>query len=351
MERLDQYFKRIEKQVPTLQVLLESPQTNIAYQYSSTNLDQKFHSASVGKVFCATLIFQAIDLKLLALDQKICTILDTNRLENLFVFQGVDYQREVTIQQLLSHTSGINDYFEGKTTDGTKFMNLVVNNTEHVFSPKELLDFTKTKQLAVGKPNDRFLYSDAGYILLGYILESIYQDSYANILQEKICRKLGLTSTVLCFHDENFTQDELAPILFKGKEMHLANSLSCDYAGGGLQTTTKDLALFLKALFKGDLISQDALQQMMQAKHSFHGIMRYGMGMIEIDFARLMPWMRGYSKLYGGLGSISVHAFYDPTYDDIYIINLGEASKMRISFMILVKLRKYVEQMRKKRSK
>ncbi len=342
MTKYDQYFNRISKKIPTLQIYLESKRDQYIYQYSTHNENQSFHSASIGKVFCATVIMMAIEEEKITLDTKVVNLLEKSKLDRLFIYKTKDYQSEVTIRQLLSHTSGINDYFEGKTGKHPSFMKIVMENKSHIFTPDELLNFTREFQQAVNMPGKYFLYSDTGYVLLGLILEKLYNMSYANILKEKIYKPLGLNNTALCFYDENFDAKKLAPIIFKGVDMRLANSLSCDFAGGGLQTTAQDLALFLKGLFNGKLISKDSLRLMMEAKHSFHGIMRYGLGLIEIKFHRLVPWMRNYPSLYGGLGSLSVHAFYDPKNDDVYIMNLGDASEMRRSFMILVKMAKWL---------
>ena len=342
MNAYDMYFNKIKKKVPTLQIYMESPRKQLTYEYSSTHKNQRFHSASIGKVFCATLIFMAIDEDLFKLESKISDILDQAVLEHLFVYRNIDYKDQVTIKQLLDHTSGVNDYFEGKTIEHSNFIDQVLNDKDHIYTPIELIDFTKKYQKAVGYPGKKFYYSDTGFVLLGFILEKIYKKSYANILREKIINPLSLEDTALAFYDEKYDRHSLAPLVFRGVDMHLFNSLSCDYSGGGLQTTPKDLATFLKHLFSKSLISQTSLNHMMNANHSFHGIMRYGLGMIEINFQRLVPWMRNYPKLYGGLGITSAHAFFDPDNGDIYIINLGTPKKMRLSFGILVKMAKWL---------
>ena len=342
MEKYHTYFKKKASKVPTLQVYMESKRKEFVYEYSSTVSNQSFHSASIGKVFCATLIMMAVEEGLIELNTPIDNVLEASLLENLFVYKEIDYQKEVHLEMLLSHTSGVNDYFEGKTKNHPKFIERVMKEKNHLFTPYELLDFTRHYQKAVAKPEDKFLYSDTGYVLLGLILEKLYKNPYAEVLKRKIYTPLGLKNTALCFYDENFDANKLAPIIFKKTDMHLANSLSCDFAGGGLQTTAKDLALFLKGLFNGALISQDSLDLMMVSRHRFHGIMGYGLGIIEIKFHRLVPWMRGYPSLYGGLGSLSVQAFYDPLYKDVYVINLGSPSKMRLSFQMLVKMAKWL---------
>ena len=347
MKRLDTYIQKLSKKVNVLHVQLESPNQNISYTYQKDLKKDIFHSASIGKLFCATLVMMAIDEKHIKLETKVYDILKKGMLDMLYIYKNIDYQKDVTVEMLLSHTSGVNDYFEGKTINHQPFIKMVLSNKDHLFTKEELLDFTRFHQQAVSKPGDKFLYSDTGYILLGEMLESIYQMPYEQILKTKIFNPLHMPHTKLCFYDPSFDQKDLAPLYFNGIEMSQAKSLSCDYAGGGLQTTTKDLSVFMNALFNGTLIPNDLLYKMMDVKHSFHGIMRYGLGMIEVLFHRLAPWLRGYPKLYGGLGSLSVFAFYDPKEKDTYIINLGDSRKMRIGFLLLIQMASTLKKIRK----
>jgi D-alanyl-D-alanine carboxypeptidase len=71
MKIYDQYFDKVKNKVPTLQIYMESPRKNIVYQYADTYSDQRYHSASIGKLFCATLVFMAIEEKLCSLETKI----------------------------------------------------------------------------------------------------------------------------------------------------------------------------------------------------------------------------------------------------------------------------------------
>ena len=346
MQNPNKYFDALSKKAPTLQVRLDNAESKYAYAYSNTEEDQPFHSASVGKVFAATLIMMGVEEKRVALNTPVIDILDDTTLNNLFVYKTVDYKDRVTVEHLLGHTSGVNDYFEGKTLNKESLIDRIIRERDHLFTPEKLLDITRNNQKAVGKPGDRFLYSDTSYILIGLILEKLYNKPYADILREKLFDPFGLENTLLAFYDERFNQEIIAPILFKGVEMSQAKSLSCDHAGGGLITTTKDLAKFLHALFGEKIISRDSLEMMKTPRHRFHGIMRYGLGMIEIKINRVTPWKIGYPTLYGGLGILSVHAFYDEVNKDAYIINMGDPALLRRSFMALAKLMTYAHKNR-----
>ena len=105
-------------------VYVDAPQKGISVKYAAgtsagqpVDADQPFHVASVGKLFTATLIGHLMDEGRLHLDDPIHTYLDDAVLENLFVVDEVDYKDQVTVGQLLSHTSGVADYSRIRFTD------------------------------------------------------------------------------------------------------------------------------------------------------------------------------------------------------------------------------------------
>lgn len=170
-ERIDALLTEYAKKAKTLQFAMNVPASGIRYSFSSTVPNQRFHSASAGKLMTSTLIFMAIDHGKLTLETPISSILGQDLLNGLFVYQDIDYQEQVTVRHLLGHTSGVNDYYESKTFDGSTFTEDMLNNPDTLWTPQELIAYTRENQKAVGKPGEKFLYSDTGYILLGLIAD------------------------------------------------------------------------------------------------------------------------------------------------------------------------------------
>ncbi len=77
-------------------------------------------------MFTATLVQMLAERGLLGVKDLIAHHLPPTTLEKLFLYQGIDYAEQVTIEQLLGHTSGVADYFEGGTTSGKSFMEEVL---------------------------------------------------------------------------------------------------------------------------------------------------------------------------------------------------------------------------------
>lgn len=80
--------------------------------------DNLYHIASIGKTFNSVIIARLYERGKIRYDDPISRHLPPEMLENLFVYRGKDYSREVKVRHLLNHTSGIADYYEDKPVSG-----------------------------------------------------------------------------------------------------------------------------------------------------------------------------------------------------------------------------------------
>lgn len=152
--KVEKLLDKTAKKTKTLQFGMNIPTLGISYNYSNTIPKQHFHSASVGKIMTSTLIFIAIEMGKLKLDTRIKEILVDGMLDKLFVFKGHDYQDEISIEDLLGHTSGINDYFESKAIDSSLFIDDILKNLNTFWKPIDLIDYTRNMQGTIGKPGN-----------------------------------------------------------------------------------------------------------------------------------------------------------------------------------------------------
>jgi D-alanyl-D-alanine carboxypeptidase len=346
MKTFESIMASYQKKVPTLQVQITSDDLGINDHYSSTELNQKYHSASVGKVAAAVMVMKACENHLIKLDEPIVRFFEPGFLDQLFVYQGKDYQNEVTMYHLLTHTSGVNDYFEGKLKGRKSFLSTLMEHKDDFYEPRELINLTRKHQQAISKPGQKYKYSDTGFLLIGLLLEHLYQMPLHEIYQVHLFTPLKMNDTTLIGYSPKYDAQLMAPLMFKGRDIHTYRVLSFDFSGGGLCTTTQDLTLFLKALFNGKIISHDALKEMQTFKHVFHVGLYYGLGMIEVRFSKLFFLLKGYPNLQGGLGVSAAHAWIDPVTKDTYVINMGDLKRMSLSFRLLIDLVTYIKRMR-----
>ncbi len=317
------------------QVRIFSKKLGIDYRYES-EFKRPFHGASIGKVFVAALLIRMAHEKKINLDQKIYEIIDRNYLDKLFVVQGKDYSTEVTIRQLATHTSGVNDYFESKSSNDSSFIDQIITQPDHFWTPDELLEYTRSYQKAIGRPGEKFFYSDTGYILLGKILEEVSGMAYADLLSQQIFSPLGMSDSYLHSYPSNNASEPIAPLYVNGVDISKMTSLSCDWSGGGVITTTNDLLLFQTALHQGTF--GDIMAEQAGFPHKFRGGIHYGFGMMELHFNEFFFLLRNMPNMKGHIGITSTHMFYDEINDVHYIMNFGSDKRMTESFRTLIKL-------------
>ncbi|WP_320939852.1 serine hydrolase domain-containing protein [Lysinibacillus capsici] len=316
-------------------------------QYSElpVQIDSRYHSASIGKTMCATVFGILSDEGKINLNDKISSWLDDDILKGLFVVDGTDYSDQVTLKHLLSHTSGIGDYFEGPVKSGKPMLEIISSNPDLLFTPEELIAFTRENQIPVGKPGQQFYYSDTGYILLGFILEAIEEKPYSVILEDRIFQPLGMTESYFMFYNDKPT--DIIGIYMNEIDFSNKNALSIDWAGGGVVTTMNDLLTFMMALENGTILSDDVYSQMTDFSNIYTKGIYYGMGMMYFDFSELSLLLKlsSMTDVYGGVGATGTYMLYDKEKDTYFIANFGSLDYGEKGLEELVKIRMIYDRM------
>jgi len=339
---LDQYFQRSQAKniLKPIQIRIYSQKLDMDYSFPSNADSKPFHTASIGKIFTAVLVQMLVEKGVLLLNDRIQSFFTCHDLDRLFIYRGIDYASKVTIKDLLGHTSGIADYFEGKTTSGVSFVENLVSNSQTYWTPKMLLDFTRNNQKALNIPGRDFNYSDTGYILLGLIIEAVKGISFAKNLEDNIFAPLNMKDSYMMFHSQpkNLPEKNIEQIWFDNLDISGFKSLSSDWSGGGVISTTTDLLLFSQALHRGQLIKRETLETMCACFQKFRSGIYYGLGIMEIHFEKFSFLLRDLPRIKGHTGIFSTHMFYDLMNDAHIIMNFGCNKRMGESFRALIEI-------------
>jgi D-alanyl-D-alanine carboxypeptidase len=306
----------------------------------SSDPSTPFHIASIGKTFTAVLIAKLQESGKLTFDDKISSYLSPDVLKGLFVYNGVDYQSEVTIKQLLGHTSGVADYWEDPVIGGKTMQEVVLADLNHMWTPLELVSFSRDNQKAFNKPGAAFHYSDTGYVLLGLIIEKVTNKSFDRNLTDEIFTPLQMDDSYLMFYSnpKNMPKKEIAKIWFNGTEVSKYNSLSVDWAGGGLVSTMDDLLKFHQALNEGKLVSAQTLTEMETFDNKYIPGIHYGLGIMQLRFEEFFFLLRGYPRMTGNMGSLSTLMFYDNVHETYVVMNFGSNKHQQQSVNDLISI-------------
>ena len=358
--RLERHLARVTARRGILgapQVAVSAPALGIDHRFGERA--GRFHVASIGKHFTATLVMQAVEAGAFTPETPVSALLPRDELEGLFETEGhADVAAGATVHDLLTHTAGVADYFEGPVTSGRPMQELVLAEPDRFWTPVDLLDFSRRHQRPVGRPGERFAYSDTGYILLGRVLEEITRRAFHELLHERILTPLGMRDTALLFYSVP-TNDlaaaaptsaptaadttvstaaalRIAPFRLGRHEVSTLRSVSCDWAGGGIVSTPDDLLTFSAALHRGELITPASLAFLAEPRNRFRSGIRYGAGTMEVRFEGFMPLLRGMPRPVGHIGNLATHLFHDPVHDADIVLNFASTREMVRSFRTLI---------------
>lgn len=367
--RLDRHLERVTRRRGILgapQVAVSAPRLGIDYR--SGGRAQRFHVASIGKTFTATLVMQLVEAGAFTVETPVSALLPRDELDGLFDTTGSTDAAggSAMVAHLLTHTAGVADYFDGRVTTGRPVRDLVITEPDRLWTPADLLEFSRTRQRPVGRPGERFSYSDTGFILLGRILEQATGRAFHELLHERIFTSLGMRDSALLFRSvpandrggaaaaaewaqppgaataaiaaeaSTGTSLGIAPLRLGRTEASTFRSLSCDWAGGGIVSTPDDLVAFDAALHRGELVSRESLEWLAEPRNRFHVGIRYGAGMMQVRFGGFSPFLRGLPRPVGHIGVLATHLFHDSVHDAGVVLNFASTREMSRSFRTLI---------------
>ena len=206
-----------------------------------------------------------------------------------------------------------------------------------MWSPDETLAFAAKYLTAVGKPGEKFHYSDTGYDLLGFVLERAGGKPLHVLLNEEILVPQGLMQTKWIFYD-NIDEEPLFPETYVAdQEVSRNKSVSISWGGGNLLVTADDLISFHRALVKGKVIKPTSLDLLMENPHRFAHGMDYSCGLFHLQINKMSFGLLPDSHfMWGNMGSTATFMFYNPAYD-VYLagaFNNSEFMSKQVQFLI-----------------
>ena len=254
-----------------------------------------FAIGSLSKQFTAVLVLLQEEQSKLKINDKVS--------KYLVEFQPKEFEN-ITIQQLLNHTSGLNDFGSG----------------------------------LLSKPGKEFNYSNKGFRYLGELVEKVSGKSYDENAKE-LFAKAGMknSSTPNLFqgkdfagaytgNSNNFQKIDNMPKRLADKEISVA--------AGGILSTVPDLHRWNDALYNGRILKPESLQKFMEKSsgrnHPILGKMGYGFGIMMNPQKPVAYFHTGYVK-----GSPSLSIYYPETKTSVIILsNIADESKGKDAIFI-----------------
>jgi D-alanyl-D-alanine carboxypeptidase len=296
-----------------------------------------FHTASVGKMFTSVSIARLVEQGKLSFDDPIARYLPPDIMEGLHVYEGKDYSGEILVRHLLSHTSGLPDFFFDAPESGDTFLQLAEKEPLRFWTPEETIEFSKRNMKPFFPPGGDFHYSDTEYNLLGLIIERLSGLTLAQVFARDFFTPLGMERSYL--YTGTPRDEKMAHVRFGSRDVtDNAPMISASWAGGGVVSTLEDLRVFMRAFAGGGLVSGSTLALMGSDTRVFaqtKGI-DYGYGLMFLDFPRVSPFLFGFPGAWGHSGSTGAFLYYCPDLDAVFAGTLDQQAAEKEHVMLLI---------------
>ncbi|WP_102795052.1 serine hydrolase domain-containing protein [Bowmanella denitrificans] len=210
--------------------------------------ETRYRIGSITKSFTALLILMAYEEGKLTLDQTL----------DLF-YPEIANANKITIAMLLNHSSGVKNYNSIPAMQTMMYSGV---------SKQELVSLISNFDSEF-EPGTQERYSNSNYILLTFILERLYQATYAQLISEKIATPLGLKDTYYGQKIDVEKGEAYSYINENGYEKAIEADGSVMLGAGGVISTTLDLAKLFDALFAGNILKASTLDKMLAINYSF----------------------------------------------------------------------------------
>jgi CubicO group peptidase (beta-lactamase class C family) len=267
-------------------------------------VDTKFNLGSMNKMFTAVAIAQLVEAGKLSFDDSLGKFMPD--------FPDKEAAEKIKIKHLLSHTSGLGNYFNRTFMEGSRARFRTVD---------DFMELAKDEKMQF-EPGSKWQYSNTGMLVLGKIIEKVSGQSYFEYIRENIYKKAGMTNS------DSYDLDNVNQNLAVGYEKDYTDSgivfrnnifmhvIRGGPAGGGY-STVHDLLKFANALRDGKLVGKEYVKALTTPKPELNSPgYGYGFGI------GTNPETFGHSGGFPGISSELV-MFANSDYTAVVLSNYG----------------------------
>lgn len=310
--KLEQYLDKVTKYKKGLGSIAILDKDKLVYKKHYSFLDEnenpEYKIGSITKTYTAAIILKLVEDGKLALNTKLSKF-----------YKNIDGARKITVEHLLRHRSGLPNMTSQK--DYLSYYERSVSEAEQIkrFS-KYKLEF---------KPGKKYDYSNTGYVLLSYIAEKASGLTYSDLLKKYITKPLKLNHTYI-YSQNNRRKSEVLSYEKAGEwtaSSHTHESVPT--GAGAIVSTPREVAIFLRSLMTGKIISKNNLKRMKKLTQG------YGLGIMTFPYNK----KRAYGHTGGIDGFRSIAGYIEE--DDVTFVQLTNGMATKFNDISIAMLASY----------
>ena len=231
------------------------------------NINTRFGIASGAKLLTAISVCKLVEQGKLRFDSLLKDYIDFD-----------NFDKGVKVKNLLTHTSGIPDYFDEDVM--SDFSELWINNPMYMMKePKDFLPLMKT-QKTMFKPDEKFHYNNGAFVILAYIIEKVSGIPFIDFVKENIFDVLEMNSSGY------FRMDMLPENCAYGYESNSEGILKTNIysipiiggGDGGVFVTAQDISKLWNGLLNYKLLNEDITNELLSPQICVNNNLYYGYG-------------------------------------------------------------------------
>jgi CubicO group peptidase (beta-lactamase class C family) len=235
---------------------------------TAVELSTRFGLASGTKLFTALTVMSLIESGQLQLDTPVRGPLGTDL---PLIGDGV------TVEQLLSHRSGIGDYLDESLIDDIRDFELPVP-AQRLWSTEQYLPILDGHP-RVAAPGAEFAYNNGGYVVLALVAERTTGRSFDALVRDRVCVPAGMKDTGFLRSDELPHVAALGYLDSEGLRTNVFHLPVLGSGDGGIYSTVADISALWRAFVDGRVVSPELVGQMLTPRRgSGPDVLEYGLG-------------------------------------------------------------------------
>lgn len=337
IQKVDKILERTtqNKHIHEAVLHIENADGDISYSngYGGKDIDTPLLMASITKLFTTTCIFMLKEQGKLSLDHQATTYFQKDTLDRLHIYKGKDFSDILTLRHLLYHTSGLPDAIDEGSHEAKK---RVLHQDKEISFEETII---QTKQLPAhfspvsGK---RAHYANVNFDILGKIIEMVTGAPLEDVYKQYIFEPLGLKHTYLPKDKDDFVPN----VYYKDTSFHRPKLLRSIRASGGCISTAREMMLFIKAFYGGELFNQSIFQKLdvnNRLQISMSPI-HYGAGYMRVPLNGIATLFLGRGELIGHSGSTGSFTFYYPHKDLFFTGDVNQMANPALPVRLAMQL-------------
>jgi len=295
--------------------------------------------ASITKMYTAVAVMILQERGRLDLGDRLAKYLPASLIQGIHRLKGTDYTDQITLRQLLSHSSGLADYSLERPRQGKPFHLCLFTEGDRSFTVDDVMRLVRDELTPYFPPSaTKAHYSDTNYQLLGAVIEAATGGRLHDLFAELFFLPRGMTQTYLSGYPRMAAPAEPAKIYFRDRALNIPQAMKSIGAQGGMVSTSQDSLRFLQALTRGEVFARRETFAAMQQWNKIFFPLEYGLGLMRFKMPRWMSPFMPAPELVGHSGSTGSFLYYSAE-RKLYIAGtVNQVERQRAPFQIMLQV-------------